>query len=224
MKTTLNKIRGYSPCGIQPHPNGNLYGFARLMNTLGKTKTDDELITIIQIIDSNGICDAIWCLRAVEGYDKEIRLFMAWCARQVQHLMRDQRSITALDVSERYAKGLATQEELEIAIDDADAASAAADAYASAAADAYAAAAADAYAAAAYAAADAADVAAYAAADAATAYDAATTATAAATYAAAADAYAAAVNEVATTMGAKQEKELRRICNEILSKENHAPI
>jgi hypothetical protein len=40
------------------------------------------------------------------------RLFAVWCARQVQHLMTDPRSIAALDVAERHANGMATDEEL----------------------------------------------------------------------------------------------------------------
>jgi uncharacterized membrane protein len=33
-------------------------------------------------------------------------------AREIQHLMKDTRSIEALDVAERYSKGEATDEEL----------------------------------------------------------------------------------------------------------------
>jgi len=44
--------------------------------------------------------------------DKELRLFVVWCARQVQHLMTDERSINALDVAERHANGCETDEEL----------------------------------------------------------------------------------------------------------------
>jgi hypothetical protein len=47
--------------------------------------------------------------------DKTLRLFAVKCARQVQHLMKDQRSINALDVAERYANGLANDEELAAA-------------------------------------------------------------------------------------------------------------
>lgn len=47
--------------------------------------------------------------------DKELRLFAVWSARQVQHLMKDQRSIDALDVAERYVNGLATNDELAAA-------------------------------------------------------------------------------------------------------------
>ena len=106
MKTTLNKIREHSPC---------YYGWEKLLKHLGKTKADDEPLGITTILDSNGFEDALWCLRAVEGHDREIRLYAVWCARQVQHLMTDQRSIDALDVAERYANGQATQGELSAA-------------------------------------------------------------------------------------------------------------
>jgi hypothetical protein len=47
--------------------------------------------------------------------DKELRLFSVWSARQVQHLPTAARSITALDVAERYAHGNASSEELAAA-------------------------------------------------------------------------------------------------------------
>ena len=106
MKTTLNKIRGHAPCTD---------GWEKLLKHLGKTRPDDEPLSLLTILDSNGIDDTIWCFRAVEGYDKEKRLFAVWCARQVQHLMADQRSIDALDVADRYANGLATDDELSAA-------------------------------------------------------------------------------------------------------------
>ena len=106
MKTTLNQIRAKSPCQN---------GWTKLLAYLGKTKADDEPISIATILDGNGLDDALWCLQAVKGRDREIRLFSVWCARQVQHLMTDPRSIAALDVSERFANCNATQEELDAA-------------------------------------------------------------------------------------------------------------
>ena len=108
MKTTLNKIRAHSPCKD---------GWEQLLKHLGKTKADDEPLLITTILDSNGLDDALWCFRAIEGRDKEIRLYAVWCARQVQHLMTDARSLAALDVTERYANGEATEEELDAARD-----------------------------------------------------------------------------------------------------------
>ena len=108
MKTTLNKIRAHSPCKD---------GWEQLLKHLGKTKADDEPLLITTILDSNGLDDALWCFRAIDGRDKEIRLYAVWCARQVQHLMTDARSLAALDVTERYANGEATEEELAEARD-----------------------------------------------------------------------------------------------------------
>ena len=106
MKTTLNKIREHGPCED---------GGKKLLAYLGKTKADDEPLAITTILDSNGLDDALWCLRAVEGHDQEIRLYAVWCARQVQHLMTDKRSLDALDVAERFANGQATEDELAAA-------------------------------------------------------------------------------------------------------------
>ena len=61
--------------------------------------------------------------------NKTLRLFAVYCARSVQHLMKDQRSIDVVDVAERHAHGHATDDELAAARDAAmGAASAAMDA------------------------------------------------------------------------------------------------
>jgi hypothetical protein len=96
MKTTLNKIREHGPCQS---------GWGKLLRTLGKTKADNEPVSVVQILDSNGLDDALWCLRAVTGHDCEIRLFAVWCAHQVEHLMSDERSKNALVIAERFANG-----------------------------------------------------------------------------------------------------------------------
>ena len=106
MKTTLNQIRACSPCKS---------GWTKLLAHLGKTSADDAPLSIITVIDSNGLDDALWCLQAVKGRDREIRLYAVWCARQVQHLMTDPRSLAALDVAERFANGEATDTERAVA-------------------------------------------------------------------------------------------------------------
>ena len=106
--TTLNAIRAHSPC---------VDGWKKLLTHLGKTQADDEPLAFSTILDSNGLADALWCCRAAPEHAKEWRLFAVWCARQVQHLMTDPRSLTALDVAERHAHGLATDAELGAARD-----------------------------------------------------------------------------------------------------------
>ena len=106
MRTTLNKIRKHHPCKD---------GWEKLLRHLNKTQPDDEPLPLEEVLDSNGLDDALWCLRAVDGHDREMRLYAVWCARQVQYLMSDRRSVAALDVAERYARCQASWEELEAA-------------------------------------------------------------------------------------------------------------
>ena len=117
MYTTLNKIKSHDPCAG---------GWRTLLTALGKTKADDDPVSMAFILQSNGFEDAVWTFKCLAGADREIRLFAVDCARQVQHLMTDPRSLAALDVAERFANGLATSEELDAARDAARAAARAA--------------------------------------------------------------------------------------------------
>ena len=47
--------------------------------------------------------------------DRELRLFAVFCARQVEHLLTDQRSRDAISMAEKFAKGEATTGELAAA-------------------------------------------------------------------------------------------------------------
>ena len=107
MLTTLNKLRAHRPC---------TEGWKKLLAYLGKTEADDEPLNIATVAKSNGLTHAIWALRAVEGHDREIQLFGVWCARQVQHLMLDPRSVAALDITEKYVNNLATRKEFIAAL------------------------------------------------------------------------------------------------------------
>ena len=124
LTTTLNRIREHGPC---------CEGWETLLKGLGKTSPDDEPLPYARIVEINGLDDAIWCCRAEPKYDRQWRLYAVWCARRVQHLTTDPRSVAALDVAERYARGEASDEELAAARDAAgDAWAAARDAWAAA--------------------------------------------------------------------------------------------
>ena len=55
MNTTLNAIRDHGPC---------TNGWRKLLRALGKDSADDEPLSIITVLDSNGVDDALWCLQA----------------------------------------------------------------------------------------------------------------------------------------------------------------
>jgi len=74
----------------------------------------------LDILQDNRIPDEdkIWAATRQGILDeKTLRLFVVACAREVQHLVKDERSIKALNVAERYAHGKATMKDLAAARD-----------------------------------------------------------------------------------------------------------
>ena len=119
--TTLRQIFGKGPCGIEPNTDGSLKGWLRLLYYLGKTEADDEPLSLLAILASNGLDDALWALRAVDGYDREIRLLACDFAEHVLPTWEaqypdDYRPRTCIETARRYADGgEATREELTAA-------------------------------------------------------------------------------------------------------------
>lgn len=114
LTTTLARIRACSPCGIDPR-NVPLTGYQKLKAHLGSDHGDETAVAFATIVASNGIDDALWCLRAEPRHGRLWRLMAVRLARQVQHLMTDERSIAALEVAERFAHGDASEEEMDAA-------------------------------------------------------------------------------------------------------------
>lgn len=113
LATTLNKIREHQPCDD---------GWEQLLKHLGKTKADDELLSLETILESNGLDDALWALRSVEGRQGAMRLYACYCARAALPIFekeypKDNRPRQAIETAERFAKGKATAEELSAAWD-----------------------------------------------------------------------------------------------------------
>lgn len=80
-KTTLNRIREGSPDSGRACQDG----YAKLLSYLGKTRADDEPVDLLQVLDSNGLDDALWVLSYAMPDDRLDRHFQAWCAEQVLH-------------------------------------------------------------------------------------------------------------------------------------------
>jgi hypothetical protein len=185
MKTTLGKIKEFTPCQS---------GWKKLCKGLGTNSPDTE-VTILQILEINGVKDTFWALRTQEY--KNYCLILADIAESVLYIYEEKNSSTAprkaIEGVRLYHSGDINHDELKALADAAAYAATAADAAAAhaAAAAAHAAAyAADAYDAAAYA-----DAAAY---------------VAAATAAAAADADADAAHAARRKQWALNEEILRR--------------
>jgi hypothetical protein len=135
---TMNELRKTEPC-YDP----------------AKYAAEDWTGTVLDILKAENVPpqDRIWLATHFID-DKTNRLFAVWCAREALKLVPnpDPRSVAACDVAERFANGLATDEELRTAAAAAwtatawarTAAEAAAGAWAAAAAGAWAAAAAEA--------------------------------------------------------------------------------
>lgn len=99
--TTLNKIKK------GPFTNEEV---VKLIAGLG-----EEPLPLTTILEVSGLDFALRCLKTVRGADKEMRLFAVDCARQVPHVITDQRSLGLLDAAERLAKGEASWDDLAIA-------------------------------------------------------------------------------------------------------------
>jgi hypothetical protein len=104
--TTLNRIREHTPYQED---------WQTLLAGLGKTAGDDEPLPFAKILEINGLADALWYCRTEPQYDKEWRLLAVKYARRVEHLNTDPAVKNAIDVSERYANGKATDKELTAA-------------------------------------------------------------------------------------------------------------
>lgn len=108
MKTTLSRILEHGPCGQDPEDG---CGWWRLLNHLGKTEPDNKPLSMITILESNGLDDALWALRSVEGYEREVRLFGCWCACQSLPIFErdypnDMRPRQAIETAALYAEGI----------------------------------------------------------------------------------------------------------------------
>ena len=82
---------------------------------------------LVEAFESNGIDHVLWALRCLPEHSNLWRKYAVWCALQVEHLMKDQRSKDAMEVAWRHSDGQANASELTAARAEAkDAASAAA--------------------------------------------------------------------------------------------------
>ena len=101
MKTTFDAIMKYNPCQA---------GINEFTKKSGKTSGE---VSFAEILESNGILDALWCLRVLSNYHPAVMKFNLLCARRVEHLITTGKAKKFLDVLEMYLDGEASKKELE---------------------------------------------------------------------------------------------------------------
>ncbi len=99
MNIKLEDIKSHKPC---------VDGWKKLIRSLdGRTEGD---VSLSHILDSNGIEDAVWCLRALPYRDQ--CLFKADVAELAVHLCDDPRPQQAIDAIRQWHKGEINDQEL----------------------------------------------------------------------------------------------------------------
>ena len=104
LTTTFNRLRDAGACTD---------GYRKLAKYLGGVDNygADTPINLLTILESNGLEDTIWCLRATEqNSDKVARLFAADCAEEVLPLFLavhpdDDRPRLAIEAARAYTRG-----------------------------------------------------------------------------------------------------------------------
>lgn len=83
LTTTLARIREHSPCRE---------GYAKLLRHLGKTEADDAPIDLLVVLESNGVQDCLWCLRATVEDSRPVAVALAIrFAESVLHVFEEAR-------------------------------------------------------------------------------------------------------------------------------------
>jgi hypothetical protein len=123
LTTTLSILREHQPCSD---------GWAKLLRYLGPDWPEDKAIPFSTILESNGVDDAIWALRAVSPdheieRDRLARLFACDCAEAALPIFEkkypdDKRPRHAIEVARAFANGETTSDESNAAWDAARAA------------------------------------------------------------------------------------------------------
>jgi len=106
MITTLREIKSFNPC---------VSGWKKLCRTLRTTNLDTE-VSILQILESNGVQDAFWALKT-QDY-KDYCLILADIAESVLHIFEskchgDGRVKKGIQAIRDYKEGRISKEELK---------------------------------------------------------------------------------------------------------------
>ena len=86
LTTTLDEIKKHHPCNANPDDNRDS-GWNKLIDYLGHDWPRDKEINLLTILDSNGVGDCLWALRATMQESKLISVKMSIeFAKRVLHI------------------------------------------------------------------------------------------------------------------------------------------
>jgi hypothetical protein len=108
-RVTLDEIRANRPCKD---------GWEKLLKSKGKTVADDEPFPLADVLESNGLDDALWCPRALDRcHDNAVRLLVCDLVEPAMAFVPagETRPQEALRVARAFAGGRATADELDAA-------------------------------------------------------------------------------------------------------------
>ncbi|MTH96549.1 hypothetical protein [Roseibium sp. RKSG952] len=110
LTTTLNAIRRCGPCADE---------WNKLLIHLGKTKADDEPVSFLTILESNGLDDTLWWLRTLpKEMDNAVRLLVCEIVEPLLEFVPvgESRPRKVIETARAFAKGEVTREELDAAV------------------------------------------------------------------------------------------------------------
>lgn len=114
--TTLSAIKAHCPC---------VSGWRTLLTRLGKTGADDSPLRFSTIVETNGLGDALWALRTLQGtaHLATVRAFVVSCAELVLPLFEkvyphDGRPRAALDAARKCINTPGAAEAARVAHDE----------------------------------------------------------------------------------------------------------
>jgi len=111
--TTLNKISAFVT-----HKS-----LDKLLSSLGKAQADDEPLALVSILESNGLRDALWCIRTVfdQHREKIIQFAILYAENALlifeKEFPNEKRPRLAIQAAKDYLAGKITKADLEAAAD-----------------------------------------------------------------------------------------------------------
>ena len=119
LTTTLQTIWAWLPKDDNGQAEDTHY-WNSLLKGLGKTRRDNEPLTLLQILESCGMKCAVTTAIVFDDHPRAIRLYACYCARYVLNIFEEtypeeKAPRNAIEAAEKYAQGLGDEEDMHAA-------------------------------------------------------------------------------------------------------------